>query len=586
MAATGAGAGAAEADCPLPPGPPFEDDAPHHAWVIASVKKARSAMESLETAIKNEVKTDSFHLLGNLKYIQSIIEQQKRILARLPIPADARRGAGVANQVGLADINARGPKGSTPLMMLCAQGLDAAEVEVSELLTLGADPTQIAYEFNDDVAAANIDMKDFETPLITAAFKGHEKICKVLLQWRGEKLKEKGVRLQDVARVDPNYRMSGSFRSGASAMLAACDAGHLQVVKLLMKHGGDPALHSTRRRPDDDDDGDDDAHSIVAAGGAPGVDVLGRRAAAAAAAAAAGNTPENPDGNDDGFGGGSSSSSEDAGVDAELGEFGRLDYDSEASDDDTCLSAACENGRLEVVQELLSNSSAATCLENHTAIVKLLLAHGGDANSNGVPLYVAASNNNLALIQVLVEHNADVNAEVTGLQSTNGTPLHGACYTGWYNAAISLAVLGANRGEADQNGETPLHKTRRMAKVRLQTQHAALSEWLERTERWSPLRIAASHQRCEEAALALRLGLVLPPTAWGDVKAVLDSAAAGKSETERAAEASAGGGTFGTDWMWLAILGFVERSWMPGAVKKAWKQPHNATPTTYSFDFN
>lgn len=348
-----------------------------------------------------------------------------------------------------------------------------------------------------------------------------------------------------------------------------------------------------------------------------------------------------------------------------------------------------------------------------------MLAHGGDANSNGVPLYVAASNNNLALIQVLVEHNADVNAEVTGLQSTNGTPLHGACYTGWYNAAISLAVLGANRGEADQNGETPLHKTRRMAKVRLQTQHAALSEWLERTERWSPLRIAASHQRCEEAALALRLGLVLPPTAWGDVKAVLDSAAAGKSETERAAEASAGGGTFGTDWvdgpapapapapasaivdqatnkrtvafmravllsgwgpsrhhrlftcahknvvrtvllvserlrqsysssggnsvnadegtaiadagvggggggggsgnsgsggsgvvatgvgegaappqylllllptlppeMWLAILGFVERSWMPGAVKKAWKQPHNATPTTYSFDFN
>ena len=356
MAATGAGAGAAEADCPLPPGPPFEDDAPHHAWVIASVKKARSAMESLETAIKNEVKTDSFHLLGNLKYIQSIIEQQQRILARLPIPADARRCAGVANQVGLADINARGHKGSTPLMMLCAQGLDAAEVKVSELLALGADPTQIAYEFNDDVAAANIDMKDFETPLITAAFKGHEKICKVLLQWRGEKLKEKGVRLQDVARVDPNYRMSGSFRSGASAMLAACDAGHLQVVKLLMKHGGDPALHSTRRRPDDDDDGDDGAHSIVAAGGAPGVDVLGRRAAAAAAAAA-GNTPENPAGNDDGFGGGSSSSSEDAGVDAELGEFGRLDYDSEASDDDTCLSAACENGRLEVVQELLSNSS-------------------------------------------------------------------------------------------------------------------------------------------------------------------------------------------------------------------------------------
>ena len=78
--ATGAGAGAAEADCPLPPGPPFEDDAPHHAWVIASVKKARSAMESLETAIKNEVKTDSFHLLGNLKYIQSHTQTKKVFL--------------------------------------------------------------------------------------------------------------------------------------------------------------------------------------------------------------------------------------------------------------------------------------------------------------------------------------------------------------------------------------------------------------------------------------------------------------------------------------------------------------------------
>ena len=184
---------------------PFENDADAHAWTIASLRRATASLAALRAAVQ-----DDPVLLEHFEYIEGMLAHGTK---------DAVAGG----------INGPGPKGSTPLLMLCTRGAAAAEVE--ELLALGANPQKAALEFND---AADIEMKDTETPLIAAAFQGHHEICKVLLRWRATRLEE-GAAAEDVAAVGPNHCMHGSIRRGASAMLAACDAGHLDVVKLLIE---------------------------------------------------------------------------------------------------------------------------------------------------------------------------------------------------------------------------------------------------------------------------------------------------------------------------------------------------------------
>jgi ankyrin repeat protein len=108
-----------------------------------------------------------------------------------------------------AEVNSADSIGCTPLMLAAAIG-DAPMCEL--LLTKGANP-------NSATTGANEDFDYLETPLVAAAWGGHEKAVEVLL--RGGAVTEQ------------------RLASGNTALHEAVEAQQVAVVRQLVKHGAD-----------------------------------------------------------------------------------------------------------------------------------------------------------------------------------------------------------------------------------------------------------------------------------------------------------------------------------------------------------
>eukprot|EP01043_Picozoa_sp_COSAG02_P080000 COSAG02_NODE_18805_length_918_cov_0.560440_1_plen_177_part_10 len=108
-----------------------------------------------------------------------------------------------------AEVNSADSIGCTPLMLAAAIG-DAPVCEL--LLANGANP-------NAATTGANEDFELLETPLVAAAWNGHEEAVEVLL--RGGAVTEQ------------------RLASGNTALHEAVEAGQIAVVRHLVAHGAD-----------------------------------------------------------------------------------------------------------------------------------------------------------------------------------------------------------------------------------------------------------------------------------------------------------------------------------------------------------
>lgn len=91
------------------------------------------------------------------------------------------------------------------------------------------------------------------------------------------------------------------------------------------------------------------------------------------------------------------------------------------------------------------------------AIIRVLLAHGADANvkSRGqrTALHIAADRGHKGMAELLISHGADVNAR----KDSGHTPLHWAALGGHLGVVTLLLANGADANARSQTGWTPLH---------------------------------------------------------------------------------------------------------------------------------
>jgi ankyrin repeat protein len=141
----------------------------------------------------------------------------QRVLEAAAAPAHAS-----TNATQFAPANMVGPNGSTPLVMVCSQGREAAVRAL--VTTAGVDINLEAWAFDDDTAGVHANQDDVgawkkrRTPLMAATAKGHTDCARVLLALG--------------ASVN-----RGKSDSGATALYIGAQEGHLPVVRLLLQHG-------------------------------------------------------------------------------------------------------------------------------------------------------------------------------------------------------------------------------------------------------------------------------------------------------------------------------------------------------------
>jgi ankyrin repeat protein len=117
-------------------------------------------------------------------------------------------------------VDAAGPNGSTPLIMVCTQGREA---EVRVLVEVGgADVNLEGWWVDDDSGDAHVGKgggwKQQRTPLIAAACNGHINVVRLLLE--------------NGAAID-----QGKSNDGATALHLSAHYGHAAVVRLLLQNG-------------------------------------------------------------------------------------------------------------------------------------------------------------------------------------------------------------------------------------------------------------------------------------------------------------------------------------------------------------
>lgn len=162
-------------------------------------------------------------------------------------------------------------------------------------------------------------------------------------------------------------------------------------------------------------------------------------------------------------------------------------------DGTTLFSAACAGGDVEIIKALLMHDELdmggpsqggddgemagflCACAEGHAEIVQLLLADGR-VNINEPVLY----------------------------ENEMQTVLHVATFKEHLKVAQLLIVYGANRAATDDEGNTPAQLAHQYARGSL------LDAWHIATASWSQLQVAAGCRLYNEAAKALRRGLIDP----------------------------------------------------------------------------
>jgi ankyrin repeat protein len=140
---------------------------------------------------------------------------------------------------------------------------------------------------------------------------------------------------------------------------------------------------------------------------------------------------------------------------------------------DTALSAACQAGKYECCEILLTKGQANKEHRNisdytplslaasggYVNIIKLLLSHGAEINSRtgsklGIsPLMLAAMNGHTQAVKLLIDMGSDVNAQI---ETNRNTALTLACFQGRHDVVSLLLERKANIEHRAKTGLTPL----------------------------------------------------------------------------------------------------------------------------------
>jgi ankyrin repeat protein len=139
--------------------------------------------------------------------------------------------------------------------------------------------------------------------------------------------------------------------------------------------------------------------------------------------------------------------------------------------DDTPLTTASEQGRIEVIRYLLDEGAQVdllsplgasaleeACFRGQLEAASLLLAHGADAAAAGdggeTPLMFASANGYADVVALLLAHGC---GDIDRRDVLNGwTALHDACLYGYVRVVRALLGAGGDAHVVDHNGETPL----------------------------------------------------------------------------------------------------------------------------------
>ncbi|XP_022099780.1 protein TANC1-like isoform X2 [Acanthaster planci] len=196
---------------------------------------------------------------------------------------------------------------------------------------------------------------------------------------------------------------------------------------------------------------------------------------------------------------------------------------------ETALTAACTNGRSEVLKLLLKRSASVHAMNQvqmsplicavrrgHWEIVDILLFNHAsleESDRHGrTPLMLAAGEGHLAVLEVLLSKGASVHkCDKEGL-----TALCWACLKGHFNIVRSLLERGSTIDHADKNGRTPLDLAAFYGDpqvVQLLVEKGATIEHVDNSG-MRPLDRAIGCRNTSVVSVLLKKGAKLGPAAW------------------------------------------------------------------------
>ena len=228
--------------------------------------------------------------------------------------------------------------------------------------------------------------------------------------------------LYDVVKVlateYPHDVNSRSFIGEGTPLHLTSQTGHVDVARLLIKHGADAAAQGK--------DGTTPLHRASEEGHVDLARLLIEHGADAAAQGKDGTTPLH-----------GASLRGDVDLARLLIEHG-ADAAAQSKDGTTPLHQASERG--------------------HVDVARLLIEHGADAAAQSkdgtTPLHLASERGHVNLARLLIEHGADAAAQ----NKDRTTPLHLASEWGHVNLARLLIEHGADVAVQNKDGTTPLHR--------------------------------------------------------------------------------------------------------------------------------
>jgi ankyrin repeat protein len=385
------------------------------------------------------------------------------------------------------DVNAVGPRGTTPLLMACTGGVLE---DVRLLLDAGAD---VKLEGKECEEADDDEELVQASPLTAAARKGHADVVGLWLAQEG---------------VDANQ---GTTDDGRTALWSACYEGHKEVVELLLAcdgvdvnkaktaNGATPLFMAC-------EEGHTEVVGLLLA--CDGIDV---------------NKAKTTDGATPLFIACQEGRNEVVGL---LLACDGIDVNkAKTTDGVTPLFMACQNGHTEVVGLLLACdgvevNKATTdtgttplfmaCQKGHTEVVGLMLACDGvevnkaRTDTGATPLYMACQNGHPEVVELLLV--CDAIAANKACTNNGATPLHAAADSGHMPIAQLLVVFGADAAAlATFEGE---HETPQ--KWATDDGHHELAAWLGAVAGWSQLRVAAGCRLHTPITTMLKLGRMDP----------------------------------------------------------------------------
>ncbi|CAG2186086.1 unnamed protein product [Mytilus edulis] len=317
--------------------------------------------------------------------------------------------------------------------------------------------------------AQKTDNESRDSPLLLSSFIGNISLTKWLLENTGIPAKSKNLR-EVVSRVNRNNyihpHINMQRENGTTSLYIACENGHLELLKMLLRYGADATLKKNT---------DDSPLSVACENGHTAIvnEIL-----------------RNTD----------------------------VDKDYQNKNGYSPLYFACQNGHAQIVQNLLiykaninlcSKLDASplfiACEKGYLSIVKNLLNYGANINRQNntgqVPLHAACYKNHVEVVRMLLDK---VNISVNILDNKNISPLYATCQCSKGHFEAMELLLQHN---ADVNiGRQPLIMTCANGNIKMSNhliEHKADVNSC-RSDGVSPLFMACQHRHYETVCLLFK----------------------------------------------------------------------------------